>query len=207
MSSVPFYLPILYLSILLGSLSLFSFFYTKYKRLKISPLEEWFSSNISRDIYFSLLHLSDSVPTNILKAALLERAKENLKRIHELRLKKTVLNQAVQRGLLSNDLWKQFRLLEKELELEVMDISREAQSFRKDWGQLIFQTANEMVLNEQLRQNIMQIRDMAEKEGKRYEKLKKISEKVKEEQKRIAESELLKEVNSLSSSQKKKTKI
>lgn len=129
-----------------------------------------------------------------------------MRRIHELRLKKTVLNQAVQRGLLSNDLWRQFRLLEKELELEVIDISKEAQSFKKDWGQFIFQTANEMVLNEQLRKNIMQIRDMAEKEGKRYEKLKKISEKVKEEQKRIAESELLKEADSLNSSQKKKTK-
>ncbi|KAG5439869.1 hypothetical protein PCANB_000151 [Pneumocystis canis] len=206
MSNIPFYLPIIYLSLLLGTLSIFSFFYSKHK-LKISPLEQWFSPSTSRNIYFSLLHLSGSVPSSILKTALLERAKENLGRIHDLRTKKSALNQAIQRGLLSSDLWKQFRLLEKELEIEVMDVSKEAQSFRKDWGQIIFQTANEMVLNEQLRQTITHVRDIAEKEARIYEKLKLISEKAKEEQKRIAENELLNDTVFLNvSTQKKKGK-
>ncbi|KAG4303948.1 hypothetical protein PORY_002601 [Pneumocystis oryctolagi] len=207
MSNTHIYLPIVYVTFLVAAFSLFSFFYSKHKRLKVSQLEQWFSPSTSRNIYFSLLHLSDSVPSNILKAALLERAKENLGRIHDLRLKKSVLNQAIQKGLLSSDLWKQFNLLEKELEIEVMDVSKEAKSFKKDWGQVIFQTANEMVLNEQLRQTIVQVRDIAEKEAKTYEKLKSISEKVKEEQKRIAESELLKDTDFLNTStQKKKEK-
>ncbi|CCJ28393.1 unnamed protein product [Pneumocystis jirovecii] len=166
MSNIQLYLPIIYITLLVGSFCVFSFFYSRHKRLKISPLEQWFSSSTSRNLYFSLLHLSESVPQNILKAALLERAKENIKRIHDLRVKKSVLNQAIQRGLLSSDLWRQFRLLEKELEIEVMDVSKEAQSFKKEWGQTIFQTANEMVLNEQLRQTITQVRDIAEKEAR-----------------------------------------
>lgn len=106
--------------------------------VKASSLKPWFSPHVQRDIYLSLLHIepsasnsqgkekkSPAVPESVLKAALLRRAAEDIKRLLELRNKKPALNQLLQKGNVGDDLWQQFLRAEKEVEEEFRDVVSE----------------------------------------------------------------------------------
>ena len=54
---------------------------------------------------------------------------------------------------------------EKELEAELLEVINEANSFVPGWGQLIFQTAGEMVQNERMRQIFEEIPKVRAKQG------------------------------------------
>ncbi|KAL4940527.1 Pre protein translocase subunit Sec66-domain-containing protein [Aspergillus oleicola] len=157
--------PFAYLSVLIGSLATFSSLYRKRKARKASSLEPWFPAHIQRDIYFSLLHLEPSskekekekekkVPESVLKAALLRRAMEDIKRVMALRSQKQALSMLLQRGSVGDDLWQRFLRAEKEMEDEVRDVVSEANAYGPNWGQTIFQSANEMVNNAIVRERL-----------------------------------------------------
>ncbi|KAL4883640.1 Pre protein translocase subunit Sec66-domain-containing protein [Aspergillus karnatakaensis] len=158
--------PFAYLSVLIGSLATFSSLYRKRKARKATSLEPWFPAHLQRDIYFSLLHLDPSsasskekekekkVPESVLKAALLRRAIEDIKRVLALRSQKQALSMLLQRGSVGDDLWQRFLRAEKEMEEEVRDVVSEANAYVPGWGQAIFQSANEMVNNEIVRERI-----------------------------------------------------
>ncbi|KAL5337803.1 Pre protein translocase subunit Sec66-domain-containing protein [Aspergillus crustosus] len=158
--------PFAYLSVLIGSLATFSSLYRKRKAKKATSLEPWFPVHLQRDIYFSLLHLDPStapskekekekkVPDSTLKAALLRRAIEDIKRVLALRSQKQALSMLLQRGSVGDDLWQRFQRAEKEMEEEVRDVVTEANAYVAGWGQSIFQSANEIVQNEIVRERI-----------------------------------------------------
>ena len=126
-------LPVLYLTILIGSLYAFSTLYRKRQLAKAANLEDWFPAHKQRDIYFSLLHLDDEdtesekkkVPETMLKAALLRRAVEDIRRIVQLRSSKDALQRLLQRGSVGEELWQRFQRAEKEMEEEVKDVVNE----------------------------------------------------------------------------------
>jgi translocation protein SEC66 len=132
-------LPILYLTILIGSLYTFSSLYRKRKLAKAASLEPWFPAHKQRDIYLSLLHLDPSeasdggdgekklskVPDSVLKAALMQRALEDIRRIVQLRNSKPALQTLLQRGSVGYELWQRFERAEKEMEEEVKDVVNE----------------------------------------------------------------------------------
>jgi len=64
---------------------------------------------------------------------------------------KPALQNLLQKGLIGDDLWNSLLAAEKELEAEVMEVVGEANSFVEGWGGVIFQTANEMIVNEKMR--------------------------------------------------------
>ena len=64
-------------------------------------------------------------PDSILRAALLNRACEDIRRILEIRAKKPALNQLLQRGSVGDDLWQRFLRAEKEVEAELRDVVEE----------------------------------------------------------------------------------
>jgi len=93
-------------------------------------LEPWFPPHTTRNIYLSLLHLQDDpnqkkVPESILKAALLRRAEEDIRRILQIRTSKPALTNLLQRGSVGDDLWQRFSRAEKEVEEEVKDVVQE----------------------------------------------------------------------------------
>ncbi|EAU38685.1 conserved hypothetical protein [Aspergillus terreus NIH2624] len=153
--------PFAYLGVLIGSLATFSSLYRKRKAQNASSLEPWFPAHLQRDIYFSLLHLDPPAPTStsgkekkppavpesVLKAALLRRATEDIKRVMTLRSQKQALAMLLQRGSVGDDLWQRFLRAEKEMEDEVRDVVAEANAYVPNWGQTIFQSANEMMNN------------------------------------------------------------
>lgn len=133
-------LPTLYLIILIGSLYTFSSLYRKRQLSKAAKLEPWFPAHRQRDIYLSLLHLDPAeqansggdsekklskVPDSVLKAALLQRALEDIKRIVQLRSSKPALQTLLQRGSVGDELWQRFLRAEQEMEAEVKDVVNE----------------------------------------------------------------------------------
>ena len=145
--------PFAYIGILVGSLATFSSLYRKRKAgafhlplfskcyaylvpAKSLSLEPWFPPHLQRDIYLSLLHLepepgkdkSPTVPDGVLKAALLQRATEDIKRILEVRNSKQALSNLLQRGSVGDDLWQRFVRAEKEMEAELRDVVEEVRS-------------------------------------------------------------------------------
>ncbi|KAK5696779.1 Translocation protein S66 [Elasticomyces elasticus] len=179
-------LPTLYLIIVIGSLYTFSSTYRKRQLAKAAKLEPWFPSHRQRDIYLSLLHLDpsvqvdagekalsklpDKVPDSVLKAALLQRALEDIKRIVQLRQAKPALQTLLQRGSVGDDLWKRFLTAEQEMEAEVKDVVNEANAFSDNWGQVIFQSANEMNQNLLIKQRLAEIQETLQTEKAWWEK-------------------------------------
>ncbi|PYH77818.1 putative translocation protein [Aspergillus uvarum CBS 121591] len=176
--------PFAYLGVLLGSLATFSSLYRKRKATKAFSLEPWFPAHVQRDIYFNLLHLdppkdsgskekkSPAVPESVLKAALLRRAIEDIKRVMQLRSQKQALAMLLQRGSVGDDLWQRFTRAEKEMEEEVRDVVAEANAYVPGWGQTIFQSANEMLNNDLYRERMEKEQAKLEEERKWWEKKK-----------------------------------
>lgn len=110
--------PISYIIVLIGSLGVFSSLYRKRKAANAASLEPWFPPHTPRDIYLSLLHLdeTDPVPDSALKAALMLRAKEDIKRLMALRQSKGSLQALLQKGSVGDDLWTRFSVAESEME-------------------------------------------------------------------------------------------
>lgn len=135
-------LPVLYLTILIGSLYTFSSLYRKRQNSKAAKLEDWFPQHKARDIYLSLLHLDpteasssgdgekklNKVPDSVLKAALLRRALEDIRRIIQLRTSKPALQTLLQRGSVGDELWQRFLRAEQAMEEEVKDVVNEVSS-------------------------------------------------------------------------------
>jgi translocation protein SEC66 len=65
------------------------------------------------------------VPESVLKAALLRRATEDIRRVMALRSQKQALAMLLQRGSVGDDLWQRFLRAEKEMEEEVRDVVSE----------------------------------------------------------------------------------
>ncbi|KAH5030858.1 hypothetical protein HBI56_095690 [Parastagonospora nodorum] len=150
--------PIAYIVILIGSLSVFSNLYRKRQMASAAALEPWFPAHLQRNIYLSLLHQEDpNVPDNILKAALLRRATEDIHRIVKIRNEKQALQVLLQRGSVGEDLWQRFQRAEKEMEEELRDVVQEANAFAPNWGQTIFQSASEMAQNTHIRERLSEI--------------------------------------------------
>lgn len=94
------------------------------------------------------------VPESVLKAALLRRATEDIRRVMTLRSQKQALSMLLQRGSVGDDLWQRFQRAEKEMEDEVRDVVAEANAYVANWGQVIFQSANEMLNNDLYRARV-----------------------------------------------------
>jgi translocation protein SEC66 len=112
----------------------------------------WFPTHPDRDAYISLLQQTDPKPSDsLLKAALLRRAVADVRRILRVRDDKAALAALLQKGSIDEELWVNFQQAEKELEAEIVEVVTEANTFVEGWGQIIFQSAGEIVQNEKHR--------------------------------------------------------
>lgn len=125
--------PIAYVGILLGSLATFSSLYRKRKAASSASLTPWFPPHLHRNIYLSLLHIETppnaekppQIPDSVLKAALLQRACEDIRRVLVVRKQKQPLSQLLQKGSVGDELWQRFQRAEKEVEAELRDVVEE----------------------------------------------------------------------------------
>lgn len=81
----------------------------------------------------------------------------DVQRILRLREDKPALQQLLQKGSIGDDLFNSLLAAEKELEAEILEVAAEANTFVEGWGQIIFQTATEMLHNEKIRAVLEQV--------------------------------------------------
>ncbi|KAF8959016.1 Pre protein translocase subunit Sec66-domain-containing protein [Flammula alnicola] len=142
--------PVAYVIIIFGGLFVFSFFYRKHTATKV--YEPYFPTHPERNAYVTLLQKTDPPAHDaLLKSALLRRAMADVQRVLRIREDKPALQNLLQKGSIGDDLWNSLLAAEKELEVEIMEVVAEANSFVEGWGQVIFPTANEMLANEKMR--------------------------------------------------------
>ncbi|KAK7043602.1 Translocation protein S66 [Paramarasmius palmivorus] len=143
--------PVAYVIVVFGGLLIFSHFYRK--RLASQPFEPYFADHPERNAYVTLLQKTDPpTPDVILKSALVRRAMADVQRVLRIREDKPALQNLLQKGSIGDELWNSLLAAEKELEAEIVEVVNEANSFVEGWGPVIFQTANEMLANEKMRQ-------------------------------------------------------
>ena len=65
------------------------------------------------------------MPESVLRAALLRRATEDIRRVLAVRSAKQALTTLLQKGSVGDELWQRFLLAEKEVEDEVRDVVNE----------------------------------------------------------------------------------
>lgn len=170
-------LPVLYITVLAVSLAVFSSVYRTRKAVQSATLAPWFPPHLQRNIYLSLLHLEPQegqekppvVPESILRAALLRRAVEDIQRIIQIRSQKQACSSLLQRGSVGDDLWQRFLRAEKEMEEELRDVVMEANGLAPNWGNTIFQSANETNANLQFRKKNQEIQEHITREKKWWE--------------------------------------
>ncbi|KAK4227204.1 Sec62/63 complex, subunit Sec66 [Podospora fimiseda] len=171
-------LPLAYLVVLVGTFMTFSTVYRKRKAFQSANLAPWFGPHLQRNIYLSLLHMepeegsekAPKVPESVIRAALLRRALEDLNRIIQIRQAKAACSNLLQKGSVGDDLWQRFLRAEKEMEEELRDVVMEANALVPGWGQIIFQTANEIAANKALRERLEEIEGQTEHEKEWWEK-------------------------------------
>ncbi|KAL2154013.1 hypothetical protein VTH82DRAFT_2689 [Thermothelomyces myriococcoides] len=171
-------LPLAYLVVLVGTFMTFSTIYRKRKAVRSANLAPWFGPHLQRNIYLSLLHMepeegsekAPKVPDSVIRAALLRRAVEDIHRIIQIRTAKQACSSLLQRGSVGDDLWQRFQRAEKEMEEELRDVVMEANGLVPGWGQIIFQSANEIAANKVLRDRLEEIEKQTEREKEWWEK-------------------------------------
>ncbi|KIL94577.1 hypothetical protein FAVG1_01508 [Fusarium avenaceum] len=169
-------LPFAYVLVLGSALMTFSTIYRKRQAAESANLAPWFGPHLQRNVYLSLLHLEDDtekgpkVPDSILRAALLRRAVEDIRRLIQIKSAKQACGSLLARGSVGDDLWQRFQRAEKEMEEELRDVVTEANALAPNWGQSIFHSAHEMTANAAMRGSIEEILAQAESEKQWWEK-------------------------------------
>lgn len=140
----------------------------------------------------TLLHMeSPQCPPKLLKAALLERAKEDISRLRTLRESKNAANQLLQKGSISEETWQQLNAAEMELNMELQDVVMEARAMGGDeWAQTIIAQANEYYQKAQFLKIIERSKGLAEEERKKWDETLKHRKQQQDRQREIALKEL-----------------
>ncbi|KAK1043657.1 Translocation protein S66, partial [Friedmanniomyces endolithicus] len=73
-------------------------------------------------------------------------------------------------GSVGDELWQRLLRAEQEMEAEVKDVVNEANAFAPEWGQVIFQSANEMNQNLLIKQRMAEIQETLEAEKAWWDK-------------------------------------
>ncbi|KAK9356340.1 Sec62/63 complex, subunit Sec66 [Lipomyces doorenjongii] len=172
MGKISLYAPIAYLVLLLSSLALFSTIYRRRKVRRLVGLQPWFGEHDSRDIYLSLrAQTSPKVPEKMLKAALLRRATEDVRRIMSLQESKPALGELHQRGAVGDEIWTRFLAAEKVMDAEIMECAGEANFIKPGWAQTLFPSAAEIVQNSRIRERLAQVPELQKEEREKWEKV------------------------------------
>ena len=103
-----------------------------------------------------------------MKAALLRRAMEAVRRLLLVQQEKPALVQLMRSGHIGDEVWLDFQTAEQETMNEIQQVLAEASTYSKDWGQTIFTTASQMLESEKQKEAKKGVLLMREQEEKRW---------------------------------------
>lgn len=162
--------PLAYVAVMLIAFLAFSVLYKRHRFNKMISVEPIFGRNYCLELYEllkekyqdKLLPKDTRPPEKAVKAALMRRAVEAIRRSLKLKENEPVFTRLYQEGLIGDDVYKQFELQSKVQQLELKDIVEECQHFSKDWPALFFPVVQEICYNEALRRRLHAMDDRSE---------------------------------------------
>lgn len=90
----------------------------------------------------------------MLKCSLVERAAESMRRIIKLKETEASVLLLYTRGLIGDESFKRFKLQAKLQDAEMMEVAKEAESYKQGWSRIIFANAQEVMMNQALRRRV-----------------------------------------------------
>ncbi|KAI3406660.2 sec66 [Candida oxycetoniae] len=154
--------PLIYVGVVLTAFMIFSIWYRKKRVDKFKEVKPIFKENSNALIYQELKSqytdpnlAKDKKPhEKVMKAALLRRAAEAIRRSMKLKENEPIFHKLYQNGLIGDDMFKQLEFQIKFQEIELKDIVVECESYKKGWSQTFFPLAQEICFNEALRRRM-----------------------------------------------------
>lgn len=119
---------------------------------KISEQPSIFDENDAHDLYFQIKEMSENekIHEKVLKAALLNRGAESVRRSLKLKELAPQINLLYKNGSIGEDYWKRFETEVKLIELEFKDTLQEAERLQPGWVQLFVMVCKEICFNQAL---------------------------------------------------------
>lgn len=159
---VSIYTPLIYVGVLLSAFAVFSVLYRRNKISKLAQVEPLFGENhlltlygFLKDQYTNPDASKDQKPhEKVMKAALLRRAVEAIRRSLKLKENEPVFTKLYQDGLIGDEVFQNFALQAKFQELELKEIVAEVEGFKQGWSATFFPVAQEICFNEALRRRL-----------------------------------------------------
>lgn len=159
---VSIFTPLIYVGVLMSCFIAFSVIYRKKKLQKLTTIEPIFPENHTLSLYqfLKLQYVNPDVAKEnkpherVMKAALLRRGVEAIRRSLKLKEVEPVFNKLYQDGLIGDDVFKNFQFQAQFQELEIKEIVQECETYKKGWVQQFFPVAQEICFNEALRRRL-----------------------------------------------------
>lgn len=168
---ISIFTPLIYVGVVLSIFVAFSIFYRRRRLAKFQQTEPIFKENYNAILYQQLKsqYTDPDLPKDqkphekVMKAALLRRGVEAIRRSMKLKENEPVFNKLYQNGLIGDDMFKQLEFEIKFQELELREIVAETEQYKKGWSQTFFPLAQEICFNEALRRRLNAVDDRAGK--------------------------------------------
>ncbi|AMD19645.1 HCL506Wp [Eremothecium sinecaudum] len=150
--NVSVYTPLIYVSILIISLIVFANKYRKKKLEERSQLPSIFDEHNARDLYFELKELSETekVHEKVMKAALLNRGAEAIRRTIKLKEFSPQMEILYKNGSVSEEYWQRYQNEMKLVDHEFKQCLQESENLQPGWPQLFVTVAKEICFNQAL---------------------------------------------------------
>jgi hypothetical protein len=153
------FLFITYGLILLTAVAVNVVIYQHLHSLSDPTLPPVFPNNTFRDTYLTLLSSAETIPSHVLRAALLLRAKECISRLRTLQRAKSSTKALLEAHLIPLQFLHMMRLTERQLRKEITDTCHEAYLLGgNQWRSTILDQANEYWQKEKMERALLDVR-------------------------------------------------
>ncbi|CDR40588.1 CYFA0S05e02168g1_1 [Cyberlindnera fabianii] len=150
--------PFLYLAVLIAALVSFARWYRGKKIAAKQNQVPFFGRNVASETYHELTQ-HEGVNPYVLKAALIRRGAESIRRTIKLKEVTPFMTMLYQKGSIGDDLWERFQNAQQLEEEEIKTIVAETEKYKSGWVQKFVPLLQEVCFNEALRRRYAAIDD------------------------------------------------
>ncbi|CCH45062.1 Translocation protein [Wickerhamomyces ciferrii] len=158
-SKISVFTPIIYVTVVLTALVVFSINYRKNKINALYNRQPFFKRNLPKELHFELRDSDPKPNEKVLKAALLRRGAESIRRTIKLKEVQPFITALYQKGSIGDDLYERYQTATKLEELEVQEIVAETEKYKAGWIPKFVPLLQEICFNEALRRRYSAIED------------------------------------------------
>ncbi|CCK68025.1 Sec63 complex subunit SEC66 KNAG_0A03420 [Huiozyma naganishii CBS 8797] len=152
------YTPFVYGAVLLVSLVFFARWYRGEQIKQLQELGSIFDEHDARDLYYEL-QATEKVHEKVLKAALLNRGAESVRRSFKMKELAPQVESLYKSGSVGEEYWKRFQTELKLIELEFKECLMEAEQLQPGWAQLYVALCQEICFNQAMQRRYHSILD------------------------------------------------